>query len=327
MSGLLPYLLWALLLAVVALALGAMAAALAVLLWWAGWTERVSAAKTAPEARPAPAGARPAPAERYLVYLSGVGDISGEWISRYEEAFLAAIAARTPGTAIVEDVFPFSPTNRGMTSERLLGWFWRWVHAERVGKGRLRRIGELIDIRNMLHVGVSADYRYGPIYNHGTAEMIARGLLRRGYRLGSGAPVTLMGYSGGAQVALGSAGYLKATLKAPIQVISLAGIMNSSPALDWVDRVAHLYGTKDGWLRFGALIFPARWPIFRSSRWNRALAAGKIAPIRTGPMVHTGRHSYLDDTATLESGESYMAHTAGIIAGLVRDFPAPAPRE
>jgi len=318
-SILLPYLLWALLVLVVALALGAMAAAIAVLLWWAGWTKR---AAYAPPANATPTAPAARPADRYLVYLSGVGDVSGEWISRYEQAFLAAIAARAPGTAILEDIFPFSPANRGMTSERLLGWFWGWVHAERVRKGRLRRLGELIDVRNMLHVAASADYRYGPIYNHGTAEMIVRGLLRRGYRLGGGAPVTIMGYSGGGQVALASAGYLKATLKAPVQVISLAGIMNSSPALDWIDRLAHLYGTRDGWLRFGALIFPARWPLFRWSRWNRALAAGKIALICTGPMAHTGRGSYLDDTALLESGQSYMARTAEIIAELVREFPA-----
>ena len=41
-----------------------------------------------------------------------------------------------------------------------------------------------------------------------------------------------------------------------------------------------------------------------------------------GPMVHEGRHSYLDDTAMLDNGQSYMAHTTAVIAGLVRHFAA-----
>jgi hypothetical protein len=315
--ALLPYLLWALLGVVVVLALGAIAVALTVLTWWAGWTARFARS----HADDAPAAIEPpAPATRYLVYLSGVGDISGGWTSRYEQAFLQAIAAAVPGLAIVEDIFAYSPTEKDMASERLLGWFWRWLHAQRLRRGPLKRAGELIDIRNMLHVAVSADYRYGPIYNHGIAEKILRSLLRHGYRVGAGAPVTLLGYSGGGQVALASAGYLKAALAAPVQVISLAGLMNSNPALNWIDRLAHLYGTRDGWLRAGALIFPARWPWFKRSLWNRALAAGKIKLICTGPMVHSGRRSYLDDTARLESGQSYMAQTVDIIGGLIRSF-------
>ena len=126
--GLLPYLLWALLGAVVVLALGAIAVALTVLTWWAGWTARFARAQ--PGEAIAPATEPPAPAARYLVYLSGVGDISGSWTSRHEQAFLEAIAAAVPGLAIVEDIFAYSPTEDDMASERLLGWFWRWLHAQ-----------------------------------------------------------------------------------------------------------------------------------------------------------------------------------------------------
>ena len=44
-----------------------------------------------------------------------------------------------------------------------------------------------------IQVLVSADRCYGPIYNFGTAEVIRDGLLRQGYRVGSGKPVTIIG--------------------------------------------------------------------------------------------------------------------------------------
>ncbi len=295
--------------------------AIVVLFWWAGWTDhRV--------VRHALTGASAAPATRavvaqqriFMVYLSGIGHISSTYSTRYEDAFLAAIAAQVPDLIIVGDVFPFSVQNESMISERRLGWFWSWINAQRLRKGRLKFAGDLILIRNILYTAVSADRRYGPVYNYSVATLILNSLLHQGYRLGSGAPVTLLGYSGGGQIALATAGYLKTTLKAPVQVISLGGVVDAHPAIDRIDALYHLYGTKDRWERLGQCIFPARWPVAPWSRWNRAVAGGKITVRCLGPMAHEGRHSYMDDSAMLASGQSYMAHTATSIAGLVHQF-------
>jgi hypothetical protein len=289
--------------------------AIAVLFWWAGWTDRHGAARasTSPAARPHAA---------YLVYLSGIGHISSTYSTRYEDAFLAAIAAQVPDLMIVSDVFPFSVQNESMITERRLGWLWGWINVQRQRKSWLRSTGDLILIRNILYTALSADRRYGPVYNYSVATLLLQSLLRQGYRLGSGTPVTLLGYSGGGQIALATAGYLKTTFRAPVQVISLGGVVDAHPALDRIDALYQLYGTKDAWQRFGQVIFPARWPIVPWSRWNHALASGKITVICAGPMVHEGRRSYLDDTAMLESGQSYMAHCTAIIAGLVQQFAA-----
>jgi hypothetical protein len=303
--------------ALIGAALLAMAVPLAVLVWWSGWRLPLGPARRAP-AVPAPPHPDAPEAERYLVYLSGMGDISGEYSTRYEDALLEAVAARVPGLAVITDVFAFSVTNEAMTDQWLLGWFWRWTNEQRLRKGPLKAAGRLIFARNILHIAVSADYRYGPIYNYGTAEMILQGLLRKGYRLGSGTPITLLGYSGGGQIALASSGYLAATLGAPVQVISLAGVMNSNRSLDYIERLYHLYGSKDGLQRLGALIFPSRWPWPRTTRWNRALTAGRIRLVCTGPMTHAGRGSYLDATRFLPDGTSYMEHTADLIAAEVR---------
>lgn len=295
------------------------AVAISVLFRWAGWTDRRSIHR----ATPAPAAPLPAAQQRtYMIYLSGIGHISSTYSTRYEDAFLAAIAAQVPGLSIIADVFPFSAQNESMTSEPRLGRFWGWINAQRVQKGHLRFMAALILIRNILYTALSADQRYGPVYNYSVASLLLQSLLRQGYRLGSGTPVTLLGYSGGGQIALATAGYLKTTLQAPVQVISLGGVIDGHPALERIDALFHLYGTQDAWQRFGRWIFPARWSAIAWSRWNRALAAGKITPMCTGPMLHNGRNSYMDDTARLASGESYLAYTTGIIARLVREFVA-----
>lgn len=305
-------LLWATAIFGALLLLAAVAVPIAALAWWAGWSRPV-----APAAPPRPAAA---PVRGpFLIYLSGVGDISGDYSTRYEDAFLDAVAERVPGLQVITDVFAYSWANVGLTSAGDLAWFWAWVSAVRLSKGSpLRRAGKLINLRNTLHIAVSADRRYGPIYNYGVAEMILQGLLRHGYVLGSGAPVTILGYSGGGQIALGSAGFIQATLRAPVQVISLGGIFNASRSLDRISLLVHLYGAHDRDQRLGALIFPARWPIFSGSRWSRALASGKVVRVCLGPMAHSGAGSYLDDTRLLPDGRSYMQASADAVAGRIR---------
>ncbi|HMQ29254.1 MAG TPA: hypothetical protein PKD53_00940 [Chloroflexaceae bacterium] len=294
----------------------AVAIPVSVLTWWAGWSRRAGPATPVPPPAALPAAA-PA-AGPFLVYLSGVGDISGEYQTRYEDDMLAAVAARVPGLVVIEDVFAYSVENMSMTSQRQLGWFWAWVNAVRLRKDSpIKRLGKLINLRNMLHIAVSADRRYGPIYNYGVAEMILQGLVRHGYVPGSGAPVTLLGYSGGGQIALATAGYVQATLRAPVQVVSLAGIMNSSSSLATISAVTHLYGTEDRGQRLGDLIFPARWPLFPGSHWGQALAKGRLRLVCLGPMRHSGRGSYLDATMRVADGRSYLDVTSDAIAELL----------
>lgn len=288
---------------------------LSVLIWWAGWRRKAEADddlqhSTLPQLPPSTGP--------FVVYLSGIGDISGDYQTRYEDELLAAVAERVPGLRVVTDVFGFSVDNRSLDSEPALGWFWAWVTAARVSKKRpLKPVGKLISMRNILHIAVSADHRYGPIYNYGVAEMILRGLLRQGYQMGQGTPVTLLGYSGGGQIAVATAGYLQATLRVPVQVISLAGVFNAHPSMAQISALTHLYGTKDNQVRVGNL-FPGRWSIFQGSPWAVALAQGKVRKICLGPMVHSGRNSYLDATQHVEDGRSFQAITADTIAETIQ---------
>ncbi|MCC5794238.1 MAG: hypothetical protein JJT85_05815 [Chromatiales bacterium] len=288
---------------VIALALVSVALApLEALGWWAGWR----GAQLREDIKP-PDGYLPAPAEHYLVYLAGVNAISGDVIPDGEQRLVSKLRAALPGTAVVSDVFPYSVTNTGLNGNRMFAWLWRKL--ERL---RLRRphalLAQLIHLRNMFQVAVSADRRYGPIYNFGVAEEILAGLCRAGYRPGSRAPVTLFGWSGGAQIAVGATPFLVRALDVPVQVISLGGVITADPGLQRVSRIWHLYGNQDVVQRVGRLLFPGRWRLAVESTWNRARQEGRLREIMIGAFNHRPPRNYFDEYNRMDDGRSYADH-------------------
>lgn len=306
---------------VVALLSGAFLAPVGALRWWAGWSKarRPQGVHLPPPSIGASDEHQPA-ASQYVVYLSGIGNVAVGHTSDMERTYLQSLAARLPESVIIWDVFAFSVENIALADEQLLGRFWLWLHINRLNQRRISAFSELINLRNALQLLVSADKRYGPIYSYGTASTILQSLVRHGYPVGSGTPVTLIGYSGGGQISLGSATYLSPTLAAPVQLISLAGVMNDDPGIEAVERISHLYGARDGIVRIGDIIFPGRWETRRQSRWNRALRAGKIQRIALGPMTHNGPQGYFDASSALHTGQSYLDHTVDETCRLIADF-------
>src|SRR6201999_4451186 len=124
-------------------------------------------------------------------------------------------------------------------------------------------IGWLVNLRNIFQVAVSVDHRYGPFFNLGAAEGIVSALQAHGYRVGSGCPLVLIGYSGGAQVSLGTATYLASLVKAPIQVISIGGVMSADPGCYSIQHLYHLFGAADTMDRIGKIAFAGRWPLMK----------------------------------------------------------------
>ncbi|MBX0328369.1 hypothetical protein K2Z83_11845 [Oscillochloris sp. ZM17-4] len=277
----------------VAALVAALLSPLGPLFWWSGWMHRPASMIAAPPDAPRP----PADPTHYLVYLSGIGVVDAADLGDLELGYLRQLAARLPGCVIIHDVFIYAVDNVGLSAEHWLGGFWRWVRHSQVARSRIAVLGNLINLRNLLQMLVSADQRYGPLYSWGTAGVIARTLVAHGYRSGSGAPVTLIGYSGGAQIALGAARYLGPALGAPLQLITIGGVMSADPGLDTVEAVHQLCGAHDPMPRYGARCFPGRWPIVCGSPWNRACAAGKITTVAVGPGHHRGLGGYFDPAA------------------------------
>lgn len=276
--------------ALAALLITAALSPLETLSWWAGWTEEEM------EEPPINGDPKLAAAQHetrcYVVYLSGIASISGRFLIPREKAFIKALRTRLPNAVIVDNVFPYSPAGMPLLGgTRFFDRLWRRIQNFKL-EGRTTILSTLINFRNVFQVMISADHRYGPIYNRGAAIVIEDALLRAGYQRDSGAPVVIIGYSGGAQIATGAATYLKARLKAPIDIISIGGVMASEPGLYFVRNLHHITGDTDNVQKLGAIMFPERWKVMGHSEWNAADREGRIRRHHLKNMLHAGARGY-----------------------------------
>jgi hypothetical protein len=299
------FLLWALLMALLS--------PLESLGWWAGWFGDKAEADEDELDRHG-VQALPPGKHHFIIFLTGIGGVESEVHFPEERRFLDRLDARIPEAVIVDDIFPYSVTNRALTGNRIFSWFWRIALRK---QSERKPLAKLINIRNIFQVLVSSDHRYGPMYDRGSAEIVIKGLLRHGYVIGSGVPVYIIGYSGGGQIAIGSAAYVSARIKAPVRILSLAGVFCADPSIPKIDHIYHIHGRIDGVERLGRRIFPGRWPIMRHSTWNQALADGRATITDMGDMIHNGPGSYLDPDSMVDETHSYLDKTVETMAIIV----------
>ena len=292
----------------IALVLAGLLAPFEALGWWAGWygssgDTRTLATKSVlknPTAKVSTAN------PHYIVYLDGIGKSSFKYAFRSQK-FLQLLAESLPSDRIlIQNIIPYSVINLPLTLNRPLAKIWQWI--ERTAKFEV-----LVLLRNMFQVAVSVDSRYGPIYNRGTAQIIIDRLLTSGYQPGSGALITLIGYSGGGQISLGALPYIKRVLAAPIEVISLAGVISGNNEVVQVEHLYHLVGQKDRVARLTPLLFPRRWSMITWSNWNLAKSRGEISFISLGKVGHDSVNGPLDETAILADGCNHLQQTLNII--------------
>ncbi len=251
----------------------------------------------------------------FVVYLTGIGG-SGEDLARREVGFVERVQERVPEAILVTDVFPFSVTNNPLTGERPLAWLWSYLHRARLtAKSLLFEFW--IGARNVFQVAVCSDPRYGPVFNLGIAREVFASLLQKGYDPRRRTPIFLIGYSGGAQVALGAACYLT-RLRSKVTVITVGGVFSSIPGILLADHLYCLTGSRDRTIHLGPLMFPGRWKISQASVWNQAKREGKVTVIELGPMIHSGKGDYFTRSVFLEDGTSYADHTADTVAEILR---------
>ena len=251
--------------------------------WWAGWGAKPPKKNELTEKEAAAATAIPE-ADFYLVYLSGIGAISGTSVPAEEYPFIYGLRKRLPKAEIISDIYPYSVTNNGLTGQRAFAWLWRGL--EKIGQtpgSKLAIMTMVINLRNAFQLFVSADRRYGPVYNLGIANEVYTGLLRHGMHPRSSKPIIMLGWSGGGQIAIGSVEYL-AGLPGPIYVISIGGMLSDDPGLKKVDHLWHLYGVADPLQALGSVFFAGRWPIMPQSPWNTAMADGQYRHDLPGPV-------------------------------------------
>ncbi|GAA2374916.1 hypothetical protein Cme02nite_04290 [Catellatospora methionotrophica] len=279
-----------------------------VLAYAAGWrTPTTDLPARMPYARGAEADRPPA---AYLVYLDGIGK------RRFQDTrdggqLVKAILGRAPELRVLGQVQPYSPLAHPLGNRPV----WIWLR---------RRIGLVLFLHNVMQIFVAADRRYRPLYNRAVGSQIATQLRLAGYHPGSGIPVVLLSYSGGAQVATGAVEELWAQLRAPIRLITLGGFFNGA---NDIGHAQHLYRltAADDWIeRAGTSLFPQRWRLLRWSGWGRAVRAGKVTVHLLDPATHVGPRSYISPQAKLPDGRSHLDRTADTIVALIRDQPATA---
>ena len=277
--------------------------------WWAGWNR--GGDLPTEEDMPLPTAPRDNP---MVVYLTGVAGFSGDFLSPRERDFLERLRERIPSLTIVDDVFPFSVNNNPLDGDRFLRWLWVWLHRWSV---RLPNsfFDILIILRNIAQTLVSADPRYGPVYNAGVGRELALSLLRHGYDPHRDRPVCILAYSGGAQIGVGAAPYLREYVGARIHLVSLGGVYTDDPGIEAVEHVLDLKGNRDRILpALGWLFFPGRWRALLNSPWNRARRQGRLEWFECGPMSHIGGRDYFSRQATLTDGRRFGDAVADTVA-------------
>lgn len=288
--------------------------------WWAGWSREAGKK----------GGSSPLEVESdktdvdepdfYVIYLSGIGAISGDSFPEEEYPFLHGLEERLPTAKIITDVYPYSVTNNGLTGQRFFAKLWQQIEKMRF-KNPNSVLSLLVNLRNALQMFVSADRRYGPIYNLGIANEIYRVLLAHGYRPEGKRPIVLLGWSGGGQIAIGSASYL-AALPSPVYVVSLGGMLSDDPGLEKLTHLWHLYGVADPLQALGGVLYAGRWPLMPNSPWNNAMANGLIDIICLGYYTHNGKGNYFDMETKLPNdarGRSHGEKTIDTIEHILAD--------
>lgn len=300
--------------------------------WWAGWFGNAiyhdSTAQELPESERTDVVYRESAATAYVLFLSGIGRVSGQTLSYREQGFMDRLRNRLPGAVVVDNIFPYSVNNLALTGQPIFANLWQWALRRKLEGPALA--GYLINMRNMLQVAIAADKRYGPIYNQAMAEVLLDTAMRYGFDPESRVPIFLIGYSGAGQMAIGAVTYLREWIKAPIYVISLGGIFSSDPGILLADHVYHLWGANDK-AQIWRFLMPGRWRWMATSEWNRALRQGRVTIIRMEGMGHTGRGGYLDRNPPEEGSTANIDKTVEVVSNLVEEAIAvaltPANRE
>ncbi|MDM9380029.1 hypothetical protein QUB80_04860 [Chlorogloeopsis sp. ULAP01] len=245
----------------------------------------------------------------YIIYLSGVGDFSANQLTPGEEIFLDRLVQLHPNCVAVSDVFPYSAANESLGGQRLLAPLWR---AAENADGWLANADIIIKIRNLWRFAISADDRYGDVYNLGIANAIID-------RMNAAHPipkypkerlkVILIGTSGGVQVALGAVSYLEQWLNAQLIVVSVGGSFDGEAGFESADYVYHLKGSRDWVEDITSIVFASRWPVTVGSPFNQARQQGRYTTVDTGPHAHDGAEGYFGTKFIEESQTKYVELT------------------
>ncbi len=244
----------------------------------------------------------------YIIFLPGVGDFSGDQLTNGERSFLTGLVESHSTCDAVADVFPYSVSNDSLGGQRLLAPIWRFAEE---AQGLLGSADVLIKIRNLWRFAISADSRYGTIYNRGIASaIIERMNAVHPIPKDSNQPIKiiLIGTSGGVEVALNAVPYLKQWLdtKTKIIVVSIGGVFNGRNGFEESEHIYHLRGKRDLVEDIGGVLFPSRWLWNVTSPFVQARYSGRYTSSISGNHAHDGDQGYFGEDLVDNSQRKYV---------------------
>ena len=227
----------------------------------------------------------------YVVYLDGIHQSEESHPQRVSDFLGCLEESITDDTILVKGIEAYTITNTGLRSTTFAGWFWQRLFAlqEHHPNGLIRFICAFcVQANNVIKVGISSDRRYGPVMNYELALKIARRLSVSGFRPSSASRIVLLGYSGGGEMAIGTAALLQRICQVPVQVITVCGVFSGNGDLDSVEHVAMVIGSKDPIAAFGRIAYPGRLPMFPLTNWNKWCRRGALSRYEIQSMNHNG---------------------------------------
>lgn len=227
----------------------------------------------------------------YLVYLDGIHLRQSEHPPRIN-AFLAELEHTLgPTTTVLKTIEPYTVLPVGLADDAGSAWFWRRLLTlqEQHPNAVVQVLAAvLVQANNVIKVGISSDRRYGPIINYEQALKVAERLSAMGFHPSAGAPITLLGYSGGGEMAMGMADDLQRICRCPVSIITFCGVFSGNQDLARVEGITTVVGSRDPLDVIGRLIYPGRSPLLPFTRWNKAMRSGRVCRPLIPGMTHNG---------------------------------------
>ncbi len=283
--------------------------------WWAGWFESGKTRGKASRDFHLESSKRLSKKSTFVLFLDGIARADKTENIAQVAKFLKALEEKLPEAEIIYDLFPYSVSGIPLTEQRPLSRFWQYANQSKLDS-RINPIGFTVNLRNMLQVATSADRRYGPVYFQAEAQLLLNSLFQRGYDVNNPTKIIIIGYSGGAQMAVGAAPYLQRVLGREVSVISIGGVMSSNHLISQLKNLDHIEGSLDFVQKIGAVLFPRRWVVAYLSNWRVARRNHQIRIHEIGPMTHIGKRSYIDEKSSVE-GEKNFNRTLKAVIDLV----------
>jgi len=248
----------------------------------------------------------------YLVYLDGIHQSEESHPPRVSEFLGCLDDAIAADALLVKGIEAYTITNAGLRSTTLGGWFWQRLFAlqEHHPNGWIRFICAFcVQANNVIKVGISSDRRYGPVMNYELALKIARRLDSVGFQPSSAARVVLVGYSGGGEMAIGTAEILQQLCRVPVQVITVCGVFSGNGALETIRDVAMVVGSRDPVAALGQIAYPGRLSLLFLSNWNRWQRKNPLHRYPIEGMSHNGA-----------SGPFSVAYRGEVVQAICREL-------